>query len=293
MISIILPAWNEEKYIEKSIKSIMRQTYTNWQLIVVDDGSTDNTANIVENLVQNDKRITFLQPGKIGKVAAYNLASKYVHGSWVYFMGADDELPIDAFEHFLKKVSECNPNEKVALRGTMKVISESKKYNGLVLPRNEKVMNFSGPLTFMSKAMQKSILPIPEDYPNEDTWWTLCIEYFADYTDVVNEITCHYRIHDGNSISRGGTFESFNEKYHKRYVVRTDFLERFKDKLTEEQKAEILDELAYEGFRYNGKTLKLLLQQKIDFKNKMRFVMLSNSFLYKIKKKLDRYMLGW
>lgn len=293
MVSIILPAWNEEKYIAKSIKSILRQTYTNWQLIVVDDGSTDDIANIVQELIKNDKRITFLQPGKIGKVAAYNLASQYVTGDWVYFMGVDDEIPIDAFEHFLRKVSEYNSSEKVALRGTMKVISESKKYNGLVLPRNEKVMNFSGLLTFMSKAMHKFILPIPEDYPNEDSWWTLCIEYFADYMDVVSEITCHYRIHDGNSISRVGTFESFNEKYYKRYIVCEDFLERFKDKLTEEQKVKILDELAYENFRYNGKTLKLLLQQKMDFKNKMRFVMLSNSVLYRIKKKLDRYMLGW
>ena len=60
MISVVLPTYNGEKYIEQSIKSILYQTYTNWELIVVDDCSTDSTLDIVKKYARIDERITVL-----------------------------------------------------------------------------------------------------------------------------------------------------------------------------------------------------------------------------------------
>ena len=60
LISVIMPAYNVEEYIEKSIDSVLQQTYTNWELIIINDGSMDNTKKIVENYLHIDMRIIYL-----------------------------------------------------------------------------------------------------------------------------------------------------------------------------------------------------------------------------------------
>jgi len=94
LISIIMPAWNAEKYIAESIESVIKQTYQNWELIIVDDGSTDKTAEIVNNF-KSDQRIKyFYQPNeKQGK--ARNLGIKKSTGEYVAFLDADDKWTSD------------------------------------------------------------------------------------------------------------------------------------------------------------------------------------------------------
>ena len=69
-------------------------------------------------------------------------------------MGADDTLPFDALEKWEKYTEKYNPDELVAFSGKMRVVSESKKYNNLILPKKKNRTNFSGPNTLMSKAMK-------------------------------------------------------------------------------------------------------------------------------------------
>lgn len=70
LVSIIMPSYNTAQYIEKTIKSVLDQTYTNWELIIVDDCSTDNTDEVVKNYL-TDKRIKYL---KMNKILALQLA---------------------------------------------------------------------------------------------------------------------------------------------------------------------------------------------------------------------------
>lgn len=292
MISIIMPAYNEEKNIGAAIASIQQQTYTDFQLIIVNDGSTDDTAAIVQEKIMGDERIVFLSPGKIGKVPAYNLASQYVKGDWIYFMGADDQLPPDAFKRWMKEAKKWSSTEKVALRARMQILSDSPKYDGLILPKKNTVRNFSGPLTLLSKAMHRFILPIPEAYPNEDTWWSCCIEYFADYVSLIEDIVVYYRVHEGNSISRTSTFDLFNEKYHIRQIIRRDFLNRFNQELTKDQKARLQRELDLEEARYQGRKLPILLASDISIVHRARLLFLSGKCFYALKLKFDRFFLG-
>ena len=292
MISIIMPAYNEEKNIGAAIASIQQQTYTDFQLIIVNDGSTDDTAAIVQEKIMGDERIVFLSPGKIGKVPAYNLASQYVKGDWIYFMGADDQLPPDAFKRWMKEAKKWSSTEKVALRARMQILSDSPKYDGLILPKKNTVRNFSGPLTLLSKAMHRFILPIPEAYPNEDTWWSCCIEYFADYVSLIEDIVVYYRVHEGNSISRTSTFDLFNEKYHIRQIIRRDFVNRFNQELTKDQKARLQRELKLEEARYQGRKLPILLASDISIVHRARLLFLSGKCFYALKLKFDRFFLG-
>ena len=69
MISIIMPAYNSEKYIEKAILSVCRQDYIDWELIVIDDYSTDSTAEIVKRLAESDSRIRYIKNSRNRGVA--------------------------------------------------------------------------------------------------------------------------------------------------------------------------------------------------------------------------------
>ncbi len=108
--SIITPTYNRAHTIERAIDSILRQSYQNFEMIIIDDGSTDNTSEIVEKYL-NDPRIRYIGPNKNGGVnVARNIGLKNVSkdSEWVTFLDSDDEFFPDALEK-MKKTLELNP----------------------------------------------------------------------------------------------------------------------------------------------------------------------------------------
>jgi glycosyltransferase involved in cell wall biosynthesis len=90
LVSVIVPAYNAEVFIERTLKSILNQTYTNIEVLVVDDGSQDSTAKIVKLFVQKDSRVTLLQQPNSGVAAARNLAIAKSQGEFIAPIDADD-----------------------------------------------------------------------------------------------------------------------------------------------------------------------------------------------------------
>jgi glycosyltransferase involved in cell wall biosynthesis len=90
MISIIIPAYNSEKYITETINSVLTQTYTDWELIIIDDGSTDNTAEIVKQFCEKDDRIKYYYQENSGVSSARNLGIEKAEGNIIAFLDADD-----------------------------------------------------------------------------------------------------------------------------------------------------------------------------------------------------------
>ncbi len=90
LVSVIMPAYNAEKFIQESIESVLHQTCTDWELLIVDDGSSDNTKTIAQSFCEKDKRIKYYyqQNGKAGK--ARNLGLSHAEGKYVAFIDADD-----------------------------------------------------------------------------------------------------------------------------------------------------------------------------------------------------------
>lgn len=90
LVSIIMPSYNTGKYIVSSIKSVLAQTYQNWELLIVDDCSTDNTYNLVKELLK-DNRIHYLRNEKnSGAAISRNRALKEARGRWIAFLDSDD-----------------------------------------------------------------------------------------------------------------------------------------------------------------------------------------------------------
>lgn len=91
LVSIITPTYNSEAFILQTIQSVQNQTYENWEMIIVDDCSTDNTANLVIEQSQKDSRITFIRLNiNSGPAKARNAGIEKVSGKYITFLDADD-----------------------------------------------------------------------------------------------------------------------------------------------------------------------------------------------------------
>ncbi|MBP3790095.1 MAG: glycosyltransferase [Prevotella sp.] len=106
MISIIVPVYNVEPYIEQCIESVLRQTYGCWELLLIDDGSTDGSANICRSYADKDKRIRFWQNSHAGPAKARNKGIEQAKGEFIYFMDSDDWIEPDTLECMLSNLQK-------------------------------------------------------------------------------------------------------------------------------------------------------------------------------------------
>lgn len=98
MISIIIPAYNAEQYIRRSIESCQNQTYSNLEIVVVNDGSKDSTSSLVREMQLDDSRIKLVEKENGGLVSARKEALKFVSGEFVFFLDADDVIDENTIE---------------------------------------------------------------------------------------------------------------------------------------------------------------------------------------------------
>lgn len=108
MISIVVPVYKAESYISRCIDSILTQTYSNWELILVDDGSPDLSGAICDRYAELDSRIIVIHKINGGVSAARNTGLQHVSGTWVMFVDADDWISSDCLESCYKEVTENN-----------------------------------------------------------------------------------------------------------------------------------------------------------------------------------------
>lgn len=92
LVSIIIPAFNYAEYISETIKSVQAQTYAEWECLIVDDGSTDETARIVAEFARADSRIQYIYQKNQGLAATRNNGIKLAKGDYIQFLDADDLL---------------------------------------------------------------------------------------------------------------------------------------------------------------------------------------------------------
>lgn len=103
MISVIIPLYNKEKYILSTIESLFAQTNKDWECVVVDDGSTDRSAEIVQSVC--DKRIHYIKKDNGGVSSARNYGVEHTKGEYILYLDADDIILPDCIEHFQKAIN--------------------------------------------------------------------------------------------------------------------------------------------------------------------------------------------
>jgi len=108
VISIIVPVYNTEKYLKQAITSVLDQTYPDWQLILINDGSTDSSLSICETFAAKDDRIKVFSQENKGQAAARNLGLEKVNTPYVTFLDSDDALSPDTLEKNMRLLQD-NP----------------------------------------------------------------------------------------------------------------------------------------------------------------------------------------
>lgn len=120
LISIVIPVYNGEKYIERCLESIINQTYQNYEVLVIDDGSNDNTAQIVDQYVCNYKRFKYIYQQNSGVSSARNLGIKESKGKYITFIDSDDwveseyvSVLIDTIKKYNVPICYCGFNKYI------------------------------------------------------------------------------------------------------------------------------------------------------------------------------------
>jgi glycosyltransferase involved in cell wall biosynthesis len=90
-VSIIIPTYNRADLLPRAVQSVINQTYKDWELLIVDDGSADNTKEVVEKFAKKDPRIKYFYEENKGQGAARNLGIKNAQGEYIAFLDSDDE----------------------------------------------------------------------------------------------------------------------------------------------------------------------------------------------------------
>lgn len=106
MISIVVPMYNAERYINKCITSILNQTYSDFELIIVDDGSIDSSLSIVKDYAAKDSRIIIVHKENGGVSSARNEGIRHARGEYICFIDSDDDINVDYLEKSLDKIGQ-------------------------------------------------------------------------------------------------------------------------------------------------------------------------------------------
>jgi hypothetical protein len=135
MFSIVIPCYNREKFLTRSITSILSQKFPIWKLVVVDDGSTDNTKEVVASF--NDPRISYIYQENAERSAARNKGIAHSTGEWICFLDSDDEYQPDYLQELAKFIENQKPSPGLIATGLITQQGQiTKKKAFLALQKN-------------------------------------------------------------------------------------------------------------------------------------------------------------
>jgi glycosyltransferase involved in cell wall biosynthesis len=225
LISIIVPVYNTEKYLDNCIKSIINQTHTNLQIILVDDGSTDNSGKICDGYAVEDSRITVIHQKNKGLVSARKSGINMAVGSYVGFVDSDDYIDSDMYEKLLSEIvrSKSDMVHTGYYRGDYKIV----RFKGEVVRLKENRMNFLERVlvqdeiapSIWSKLFKREIImgtyaDVDEQSSYGEDLICLCSLIFkADRISLLNKAYYHYNVRNdsmSHAIDRDGIKKEMN-----------------------------------------------------------------------------------
>ena len=133
-ISVIVPIYNVEKYLKRCLESILNQTYTNIEIILVDDGSTDNSGIICDKYAEKDERIIIIQKENGGLSSARNTGIDISTGEYLCFVDSDDYIENDMIEYLYCGIKKYNVD--IAVCGFSIIYSNGRK-KCITIPKND------------------------------------------------------------------------------------------------------------------------------------------------------------
>jgi len=266
LFSIIIPTFNRAYIIETAIKSVINQSYTNWELIIIDDGSTDNTKEIVARF--EEKRINYIYTKNNGRSNARNLGIERAKGDYICFLDDDDFYYNDFLQEFYNEIIAknnaigiymCNQDEETRSREIIKgkTIDFSRDKLRVLFEYSNNFQPFCTSKEIFKKEKFNPNFELGEDF---NLLFRVMLQFPLFY---IPKSLCVYKIHDEMTMEQ----ESKNELFIKLPYNRLDSLEDLfsnYSKLIKNNKAEKLLSNRYNKVLYFYSSM-ALKANKYDF----------------------------
>lgn len=266
-IDILLATYNGEKFVKEQIESILNQTYENFNLIISDDASTDNTLNILEEYEKKDTRIkVFKKEKNEGLINNFEFLLKNVTSDYFMFSDQDDIWKKDKIEKSINKLKEKNSGlvytDLEIVDEKLNVIYPSywkykQIYKKIIKYNNFEALylnNFVTGCTILAKSKYiKDILPLPRNskFVLHD-YWTALIISAKDKISYVEEPTIQYRQHKNNRVGssrKSDKLENFEDLRNLFIRVKIEHFEVFKENI-EKIKTKEISKYTNEALKY-------------------------------------------
>lgn len=263
LISIIIPVYNVEKYLRDALDSVVNQTYTNLEIIIVNDGSTDNSLDICNEYAKNDRRIIVISIQNSGAAVARNRGLDCATGEFMVFVDSDDYCPLNSIE----SLYDSYKNEQVDLVIGNSLTIQDNGQNSDISRKNDRVrevisgvemirrllIGASAPWARLYKKSLWEGLRFPEGVINEDEPILIQVYSRCNKILMLEEVVYYYRKRE-NSV----TSSQFGIKK----------LDMYYNAVNNEKLAVQIDEVLTEPARY--KVIKSLLYCLVNLHKKKR-----------------------
>lgn len=215
LVSIIMPAYNAEKHIDASINSVLNQTYTNWELIIIDDGSTDETLKIIEKYKNRNNVFVLQHEGgvNLGVSKSRSLGTRFAKGEYIAFLDADDVFFPNKLENQIQIFQ--NFKDVILIHSRVEIVKnfDSEFANDFFLDENDRFYNLleeknwlidnricNSSVLLKSSTLKNIDFGLPQLFQYED-WLLWCLIAGKGLFYYQSEPQIQYRIHPTSATS--------------------------------------------------------------------------------------------
>lgn len=216
LVSIIVPCYNQAQYLDEALQSVFNQTYINWECIIVNDGSPDNTEEVAQKWIEKDKRFKYLFQENGGLSSARNLGINNAIGDWIQFLDSDDILDYEKLELSLNNSNMGSKFEKNIVISNFRLF-EGNYNNALILSSSNLQSQFFNLKSILFKWDYEFNIPIhcglfqsvlfndfrfPEEIKAKEDWimWLSLFQNEPTF-NFIDKPLAYYRVHQ-NSMTK-------------------------------------------------------------------------------------------
>ncbi len=252
LISIVTPVFNAEKTLSKTIDSVLNQTYRNWELILINDGSTDHSDDIIREYAGKYENIKSISNENSGPGQARNAGIKSAEGKFLLFLDADDMLTENALEHLLGNLqkfrSQLSIGRHITVNEKEEVIKTCRRFDQSVMTAEEvmkavflhKIIPTSWGKLFITKLVKK--IEFPDLYWKEDDVFLFRYLNMIERVSLINETVLKNSVSPG-SLTRQIISVEMIENFFKSFELQKKYIPYHLHALWHNSRLQVLTDL--------------------------------------------------
>jgi len=283
-VTVIVPVYNTERYLPRCIDSVLSQSLTDFELLLIDDGSTDGSGTICNEYAEKDNRVHVFHKENGGVSSARNLGLKESKGEWVCFVDSDDELLPDGLQVLVNGISEevdmvMAGYEVYDDKGALSYLVEMRKEKNISAeaavkemykPTDYRYQGYIWGKLLRSSIIKEAKLGFAKDvYFNEDRLFMVGF-IFASERNVYYTTVPVYKYYERVGSAMMSLMTSFNPRFVTDMDAQIKMREMVRQKCGNEELRELADEGAYGSYRRIKGMMKGFNYKNVELESKMR-----------------------